>query len=74
MVKLLEGGKRMIRVEVQTNDDGFMNIQVEGHSKTDICAAVSTLLQSNVRFLQELAKQFPEEVQVRIEDLNKGGY
>lgn len=56
----------MINVNVQTNPDGFMTIQVEGHAESNICAAVSTLLQSNVRFLQELALQFPEHVQVKV--------
>lgn len=56
----------MINVNVQTNPDGFMTIQVEGHAESNICAAVSTLLQSNVRFLQELALQFPEHIQVKV--------
>lgn len=56
----------MINVEVETNPDGFMTIKVDGHADSTICAAVSTLLQSNVRFLQELSMQFPEEIQIKV--------
>lgn len=56
----------MIKVEVQTNEDGFMTIKAEGHADPRLCASVSTLLQSNVRFMQELALQYPQEIQVKI--------
>lgn len=61
----------MIKVDVKTNPDGFMNIDVKGHAKSEICASVSTLLQSNVRFLEELQMQFPDELQVSVEVVNK---
>lgn len=56
----------MINVTVNTNPDGFMTVTVEGHASTDICAVVSTLMQSKVRFMQELAIQYPDEIQVKI--------
>lgn len=56
----------MIRIEVETNADGFMKIKAEGHTSTDICAAVSTSLQSNVLFLQSLAMQFPDQIQITV--------
>lgn len=59
-----------INVEVQTNKDGFMNIQVEGHAQSDICSSVSTLLQSQVRYLQELSQQFPDQITIRVEELD----
>lgn len=61
----------MIKVEVTTNDDGFMNIKVDGHADSRICASVSTLLQSNVRFMQELSKQYPDEIQISIKEGDK---
>lgn len=57
----------MITVNVKTNEDGFMNIQVNGHADSRICASVSTLLQSNVRFMQELSMQYPNEIKVEVE-------
>lgn len=56
----------MISIKVQTNEDGFMTIHAEGHAKSEICASVSTILQSNVRFLQELSTQYPNELQIKI--------
>lgn len=61
----------MINVYVETNKDGFMNVEVMGHADSRICASVSTLMQSNVRFMQELARQYPEEVQVNINGVPK---
>lgn len=56
----------MIHVKVTTNDDGFLTLEAKGHGKSTLCASVSTLLQSQVRYLQELAQQFPDDVQVRV--------
>lgn len=56
----------MIQVNVTTNPDGFMQINVEGHAQTDICAVISTLLQSKVRFMQELSRDFPDQIQVKV--------
>jgi len=56
----------MIKIEVETTADGFMKIHAEGHAHTDICAAVSTALQTNVMFLQSLAMQFPDQIQVNV--------
>ena len=59
----------MIQVEVTSHDDGFMNINVKGHAKSNICASVSTLLQSNIRFMQELEIQYPDQIQVKEKDV-----
>lgn len=64
----------MIKVNVKTNEDGFMNINVEGHAESSICASVSTLLQSNVRFLQELSRQFPDQIKVEVHNNEKHSY
>lgn len=56
----------MIYVHVETNKDGFMTVEVNGHADSRICASVSTLMQSQVRFMQELSKQYPEDIQVTI--------
>ena len=56
----------MIKIEVSTNPDGFMNIKAQGHADPRICASVSTLLQSSVRYLQELEQHFPEELEINI--------
>lgn len=56
----------MIKIEVEANEDGYMAIKAEGHTDTDLCAAVSTALQSNVVFLQQLAQQFPDKIQINI--------
>lgn len=56
----------MIDVKVKTNPDGFMEIKVEGHARSNVCASVSTLLQSQVRFLQELAQHYPQDLKVEV--------
>lgn len=56
----------MIKVDVETNADGFMSITVKGHAESTVCASVSTLLQSKVRFLQELSMQFPDQIRVNV--------
>ncbi|MBT2680045.1 ribosomal-processing cysteine protease Prp [Bacillus sp. ISL-35] len=43
-----------------------MKIEAAGHAQSVVCAAVSTSLQTSVRFLQELSEQFPEDLQVTI--------
>lgn len=54
------------KIEVTVGNDGYMKIEVKGHTESIVCASVSTLLQSSVRFLQELAEQYPEALQVTI--------
>lgn len=44
-----------------------MNIEVDGHADPQLCASVSTLLQSNVRFLQELSRQYPDQITVEVD-------
>ena len=56
----------MIQVDVLTGEDGFLNVQVSGHADPIVCASVSTLVQSQVRYLQELALQYPKEIKVTI--------
>lgn len=57
----------MTEIKVVTSDDGYMKIEASGHTKSVVCAAVSTLLQSSVRFLVDLADQYPEALKVTIE-------
>lgn len=52
----------MIDIKVVSNEDGFIQIQVSGHTDTDICAAVSSAMQANVYHLQHLALQFPDKI------------
>jgi uncharacterized protein YsxB (DUF464 family) len=44
-----------------------MKIEASGHTQSVVCAAVSTLLQSSVRFLVDLADQYPDALKVTIE-------
>lgn len=60
----------MTKIEVVVGDDGFMSIKAEGHTESVVCASVSTLLQSSVRYLQELSVQYPEALQVIIKEEN----
>ena len=61
----------MIKVNVEVNDDGFMKIEANGHTDSVICSAVSTLLGSQVRYLQELAMMFPDKLQVEVKEVEK---
>jgi len=56
----------MIKVDVETNDDGYIKVEVQGHTDPKVCAIVSALMQSNVRTLQELASQLPDNLQVGV--------
>lgn len=56
----------MTTIEVTTDTDGYLKIEAKGHTDSVVCAAVSTALQSNIRFLQELAEQYPNELKVVI--------
>ncbi|WP_226639308.1 ribosomal-processing cysteine protease Prp [Priestia flexa] len=56
----------MTKIEVTTNADGYMKIEAMGHTQSVVCASVSTLLQSSIRFLQELSEQYPEDLQLTI--------
>lgn len=58
----------MTNVTVTIGEDGYMKIEAEGHTQSVVCASVSTLLQSSVRFLQELAKQYPDNLKVIIKE------
>lgn len=57
-----------INVTVTQKPSGYMKIEIEGHTETDICAAVSTAIQSNARFIHELAKQYPEHINFKIKN------
>ena len=57
----------MNKVKVVVGKDGEMSIHSKGHTQSVVCASVSTLLQSTVRYMQELSMQFPEHLQVEIE-------
>lgn len=58
----------MTNIKVITSDDGYMKIEADEHSKNPIvCASISTLLQSHVRFLQELSVQYPNDIKVEVE-------
>ncbi|OLS39131.1 ribosomal-processing cysteine protease Prp [Bacillus sp. MRMR6] len=56
----------MTKIEVTVGEDGYMKIEAAGHTKSIVCASVSTLLQSSVRFLQELSEQYPDDLQITI--------
>lgn len=58
-------------ITVTTNPDGYMSIEAKGHTKSTVCAAVSTLLQSSVRYLQDLEEQFPQDLSVKIIEMDK---
>lgn len=58
----------MTEVTVRTNDDGYISIEAKGHTQSVVCASVSTLMQSSVRFLQELSEQFPNDLKVTIKE------
>lgn len=60
----------MTKVTVVVGNDGYMKIEAVGHTESVVCASVSTLLQSSVRYLQELSQQFPESLQVIIKEEN----
>lgn len=56
----------MTEITVKTNPDGYISIEAKGHTRSEICAAVSTLLQSSIRYLQELAEQYPDDLKVMV--------
>lgn len=56
----------MTEIEVTVGEDGYMKIEAKGHTKSIVCASVSTLLQSSVRFLQDLSEQFPDDLKITI--------
>ncbi|MBG9549761.1 ribosomal-processing cysteine protease Prp [Cytobacillus firmus] len=58
----------MIEIQVTSGEDGYMKIEAKGHGQSVVCASVSTLLQSSVRFLQDLSAQYPEDVRVTIKE------
>lgn len=58
----------MTNIEVTVGKDGYMKIEAVGHTKSVVCASVSTLLQSSVRFLQELSDQYPEDLKVTVKE------
>ncbi|MGX2958037.1 ribosomal-processing cysteine protease Prp [Peribacillus sp. JNUCC 23] len=60
----------MTNIEVTVGKDGYMKIEATGHTESIVCASVSTLLQSSIRFLQELSDQYPGDLQVSIKEKN----
>lgn len=58
----------MTEIEVTFDDNGYMKIEAKGHTQSVVCASVSTLLQSSVRFLQELSMQYPNELRVSVKN------
>jgi|GEM_PF-2623603 len=58
----------MTKIEVTTHPDGYLKIEAKGHTNSVVCSAVSTALQSNIRFLQELSMQYPDELQIQIKE------
>ncbi|RUL56471.1 ribosomal-processing cysteine protease Prp [Lysinibacillus antri] len=61
----------MTEITVTTNPDGYLKIEAKGHTQSTVCAAVSTLLQSSVRYLQDLEEQFPHDLSVKIIESDK---
>jgi uncharacterized protein YsxB (DUF464 family) len=53
-------------IEVTYDGDGYVKIEAKGHTQSVVCASVSTLLQSSVRFMQELAEQYPGDLKVNV--------
>ena len=60
----------MIKVNVATNSDGYLDIRIKGHAKPEVCNIVSALAQSSVNYMAELANQFPDELSVQIEEVS----
>lgn len=58
----------MIEIQVTSGEDGYMKIEAKGHGQSAVCASVSTLLQSSVRFLQELSTQYPEDIKISVKE------
>ncbi|OHX39225.1 ribosomal-processing cysteine protease Prp [Cytobacillus oceanisediminis] len=58
----------MIDIQVTSGEDGHMKIEAKGHAQSAVCASVSTLLQSSVRFLQELSAQYPEDIKISVKE------
>lgn len=58
----------MTQITITVGNDGYMNIEAKGHTESIVCASVSTLLQSSVRFLQELSEQYPESLHVVVKE------
>jgi uncharacterized protein YsxB (DUF464 family) len=58
----------MTNVEVTVGEDGYLKIEAKGHTQSIVCAAVSTSLQTSVRFLQELSAQYPDALQITIKE------
>lgn len=58
----------MVRLDVRARD-GYIELKASGHAgdKT-ICAAISAILQTAILGLQEIARQYPMEVEITIQD------
>lgn len=56
----------MIKIEIETDDDGHMRIEARGHGDPLVCAAVSATMQSAALYLKEMEKQYGEEMVVTI--------
>lgn len=56
----------MTEITVITNPDGYISIEAKGHTNSVLCSAISTLLQSSVRYLQELSVQYPDDLKVTV--------
>lgn len=59
----------MIRIEVQTKDDGLLDITANGHADPKVCSAVSALLQSSIRYMQDLQEQYPDDIRVNLREV-----
>lgn len=56
----------MIKVEIETDNDGFMRIEVKGHGNPLVCAAVSATMQSAAMYLERMAQEYDEDMVVTI--------
>ena len=56
----------MIRVywTQDTGKDGGVSLQVYGHGRSDVCAAVSALLNGILATVTFMAKKYPREIRV----------
>lgn len=62
----------MIRVDIKSNEDGFIDMQIKGHASSSLCSAISALTQSSVNYMVDLSKKYPEEIKVKIEHIERG--
>lgn len=56
----------MIKVEIESNEDGYMRIEVKGHGNPLVCSAVSATMQSAAMYLERMAREYSEDMEVAV--------